>query len=408
MAEAKRILVLCADIDDDLGEKARVKGPVVGRKDNLEAAQKLSLADPEDSDGNSIYAAIKTYDELSKTHKHVEIATVTGSAKLGYEADANFVRQLEKVISDFAPEACVFVSDGASDESIIPLVQSRVKINSVRTVTVKQTKALESTYFVILEKLKEPQVARIVFGIPGLALLLFAVSEYVGVRVLLFALGAYLILKAIGLEDRLFRRLAVSRISFDNIPFIFYFAAALLGITSLWLAFSEVAALNYAGETNAAKVVAWFLKDLFLLLPIAVLLVIAGNALQALHDKKNYLLSGHVVQVCGTLLFWLILNNASDWVIGTLSFAEFFYSLLLGIAAMYLVVYLAREFKRDVISKMPLEGKDAYTEIGGFIGKVVGINRKKETFIVQTSSGQKFDIDFSHIADLGEKIIVRY
>ena len=58
------LLVICVDRDNDLGKKAGVKGPVIGREKNLEAASKLALADPTESDANSIFAAVKKYDEV--------------------------------------------------------------------------------------------------------------------------------------------------------------------------------------------------------------------------------------------------------------------------------------------------------------------------------------------------------
>lgn len=62
-----RVLILAIDRDDDFGKKAGVKGgPVIGRAACLDAAVKLSLADPEDSDANVLYAAIKLYDKLKE------------------------------------------------------------------------------------------------------------------------------------------------------------------------------------------------------------------------------------------------------------------------------------------------------------------------------------------------------
>ncbi len=61
-----RVLILAIDRDDDFGKKAGVKGPVIGRDACLDAAVKLSLADPEDSDANVLYAAVKLYDELKE------------------------------------------------------------------------------------------------------------------------------------------------------------------------------------------------------------------------------------------------------------------------------------------------------------------------------------------------------
>ncbi len=408
MANKRRLLVLSVDVDNDFGEKARVRGPIVGKKANLDAASKLALADPTDTDSNTAFEAIRAYDELREKNE-VEIATITGNARLGYAADSEIAKQLERLINEFHPEACIFVSDGASDERVLPLVQSRLKIDSVRTLTVKQTKELESTYFVILDKLKEPHFARIVFGIPGLALLLFALSEYIGVRYFIGLLGAYLLIKGLGIEERILKRAArASYSSFENISFVFYFAAIPLVIVSLWMAGTHVLAVQYAGEESIAKLAAWFIKDILLLLPIALLLVVAGNVLQALTESKNFLLPKQVVYGGSIFLFWLVFNNAADWILGSIPFSDFFYSLILGVLAMFLVVYLSREFKKGIVSRLKLEGKEAYTEIGGLIGKVVGIDRKKDSFIVQTTAGQKIDLDFDHVANIGEKIIIKY
>ncbi len=404
----KRLLVLSVDVDNDFGEKALVRGPIVGKKANVDAASKLALADPADTDSNTVFEAVRVYDSLREKNE-VEVATLTGDARLGYSADASIARQLERVINDFHPEACVFVSDGASDERVLPLIQSRVKIDSVRTLTMKQTKELEKTYFVILDKLKEPHFARIVFGIPGLALLLFAFSEFLGVRLFVGLLGAYLLFKGLGIEERLLKRVSLaSYSSFENISFVFYFAAIPLVAVSLWMAATHVIAVQYAGESSIAKLAAWFIKDILLLLPIAFLLVVAGNVLQALTEGKNFLLPKQVVYGGSIFLFWLVFSNAADWILGSIAFSDFFYSLILGVIAMFLVIYLSREFKKGIVSRLRLEGKEAYTEIGGLIGRVVGIDKKKDAFIVQTTAGQKIDLDFDHISNVGEKIIVRY
>ncbi len=404
MAEAKRLLIINVDIDDDLGQKAGIKGPLIGRKVNFEAAAKFLVADPEDSDGNAIFKAIKIYDELSADHD-CEIATLTGHSGLGYKAYSNVVEQLEKVMAGFPAEACVYVSDGASDDQILPLVQSRIKVNSIFPVTVKQTKELEKTYFVILEKLKEPHYARIVFGIPGLALLLYFLLQDAGLRLFVFLLGIYLIFKGFGVEELVLRWMSQFRFSLDKVSTIFYFAAAPLIVVSLFLGIDH--ALN-ADAANIGKLAAESVKVTLLLLPAALLIIVAGNAIQALMEKKRYLISDNITQAAAILLLWLIIGTAVDWVIGSVYFSDFLYSLIVGAAAMFVVSHFAKRLKESIIARMNLEGKEVYTEIGSLIGKVVGINRRKSAFIVQTGSGQKLDFEFDYISRLGDKIIIRY
>ena len=43
----EKVLILCVDRDDDLGVKTKIKTPILGRKENLEAAVALALKDPE-------------------------------------------------------------------------------------------------------------------------------------------------------------------------------------------------------------------------------------------------------------------------------------------------------------------------------------------------------------------------
>ena len=63
------VLVLCIDRDNDLGRKGGVESPVVGRQANIDAALKLGMADPEDSDVNTIFGGIKLLDELIASGK---------------------------------------------------------------------------------------------------------------------------------------------------------------------------------------------------------------------------------------------------------------------------------------------------------------------------------------------------
>ncbi len=403
MSDHKRLLVLVVDIDADLQEKAKVKGPVVGRKAVSEAATKLAIADPAEVDANAMFQGIKLYDELGADHD-VEIATLTGSPRLGYTANSEIVKQLEAVLKQFKPEACVFVTDGASDEQVLPLVQSRIRINSVHTVVVKQTKELEKTYFVLLDKLKEPAFARIVFGIPGLALALFYLFGVTGLRAFVGMLGGYLILKAIGIEDWIVRIFTETKISFDRISSVFYFAAVPLAIVAIGVGINKVVS---SGETELLKQAAIFIKELVLLV-VALLLTIIGNALEAYYERRNYLYPSFLINASALILFWVLFTSAADWILGTTGFGEFFGLLLLVVAVMFLIIFLAREFRKDILAGLRLEGKEVYTELGSLLGKIVGINKRKETFIIETESGQKIDLDLNHIAHIGEKVVVRY
>jgi len=134
----------------------------------------FAVKDPEDSDVNSMFAAIEMYDELRKVEPNVEVATIAGSPSVGYQSDRILASQLEQVIEKVKPEEVILVSDGAEDEAVYPIISSRVRISSVRKVVVKQHRSAEGTFYVIKSAIREKHfltpVALIILMLSGFAL----------------------------------------------------------------------------------------------------------------------------------------------------------------------------------------------------------------------------------------------
>ena len=117
-------LVICVDRDNDIGEKAGLETPILGREASIAAATRLGLADSEDSDINAIFEAIRVYDRLkSENAGSVEIALIAGDKNLGIVSDRKIGEELDKVLSSLEAESVILVSDGAEDECIIPVIQ---------------------------------------------------------------------------------------------------------------------------------------------------------------------------------------------------------------------------------------------------------------------------------------------
>ncbi len=155
-----KTLVLCVDRDDDLGTKAGIHGPVIGREENLKATIALGLADPEEVDTNTILSGLQQYDDLMKRGIDAEIATISGDTHVGFRSDLILTSQLENVLEVVKPDRAVLVSDGAEDESIYPVISSRVKIDSVKRVYVKQSRSIEGTYYLISKTLRDEKMRR--------------------------------------------------------------------------------------------------------------------------------------------------------------------------------------------------------------------------------------------------------
>ncbi|MBM3291073.1 DUF373 family protein [Candidatus Bathyarchaeota archaeon] len=215
MSEEKiRTLILCVDKDDDIGKKANVVTPIIGKDDNVKAATALAIADPEEADSNAMFGAIKIFNDLiiKFPEEEYQVATITGASVGGYEADRKIVKELSEVTSYFKATHIILVTDGFSDADITPIIESRIPITSIRHIVVKHSERIEETYAVFFKYLKmlvdDPYYSRLALGVPGLLLLIFGFLmalnqlQVAGIAVTL-VLGFVFVIKGFGYYDKL-------------------------------------------------------------------------------------------------------------------------------------------------------------------------------------------------------------
>ena len=200
---ANKLLVICIDRDNDVGEKAGIDTPVIGRDACIEAAQRLALEDPEDADSNSIFAAIKTYEDLISKGYQAEVITVAGVKDRGVQADEKILAETKKVLEIFPANGAVIVSDGEDDESVIPVIQNVLPVVSVQRVVMKVSRSVEYSYAVLGKYLKmlayDSKYSKFFLGVPGILLLIGGVATVFGYTAEIFAVlvsilgGAFLI-----------------------------------------------------------------------------------------------------------------------------------------------------------------------------------------------------------------------
>lgn len=406
------ILVLCIDRDNDLYEKAKVHGPVVGRDENVKAATKLALADPADPDSNAIFSTIKIFDELKKEERNAVIATITGHKKLGHLADMEISKQMDKILDETHAESCIFVSDGASDEEIIPIIKSRIKIDSSKVVVIKQAKELEKTYFVLLEKLRDPYYARIVIGAPALFIFLLSVASQFGIgwQPIGILVGAYLLLKGFGIDEQIGEMLGEFRFSIDKTSWIAYISAMVLLVVSLvamYQSYLYALALPLYGE----KVYAYALRSGLFIIPWALLLIIVGKTLDARAEKRKFVIMRYGLYGSAIMLTTMLLKIGSDWVLNLsppyVSFPDFLLTIVIGVLAGYVVMQAVKMIRNEALREMKLDGKEAIGESGTYIGKVVGVNMKDGFLIVQTPFERKMNVTLEDISSIAEKVVVK-
>ncbi|OPX71941.1 MAG: hypothetical protein A4E39_01753 [Methanoregulaceae archaeon PtaB.Bin152] len=254
-----RTLVLSVDRDDDIGFKANIVSPVIGREACLSAANTLGLADPEDSDVNAIFQAVKIYDELLAKGEEVEVAVIAGNHMHMIEGDRKIAASLAEVVGKTGASNCIVVTDGAEDEFVIPVVQSKIPVSSIRRVVVSQIPNLEGTYYIIKKLLNDPKIARLVLVPLGLAMLLWAVAylmdrPQIATFIVIGAIGIYLLYRGLGVDEIFegFAHALRTSLTRGKFSFITYIAGILLvivgvimGLMSLLVYYAEIGLLLY-------------------------------------------------------------------------------------------------------------------------------------------------------------------
>jgi len=200
---ANKLLVICIDRDDDLGRKTGIPTPVVGRNACIEAAQRLALEDPEDADSNSIFFAVKTYEDLVSKGYKTQVVVVTGVENRGVQADEKVASEIKSVLKKFSADGAVIVSDGEDDEMVIPVIQSVIPVISVQRVVMQVSRTIEHSYAVFGKFLKlvmyNPKYSKFFLGVPGILLLIGGIGAVTGYNAEIFAVlvtilgGAFLI-----------------------------------------------------------------------------------------------------------------------------------------------------------------------------------------------------------------------
>ncbi len=304
-----KTLVLCVDRDDDIGVKTGIKGPLIGREDNLSTAMKLGLVDPEDSDVNAMLSAVNMYDGLVKEGAEVEIATISGDVRVGTISDMALTQQLDRVLEEVRADRVFLVSDGAEDEAFAPILSSRIRIDHVRRVFVRQTPGAESLYYVFSRQMRNPKVRRKIIAPLGLVLVLFGVifllNPFAGPPLALIFAGVYLILISLpfnSLRD-VYRAIADYydgvRANVGSGDFSIFFTVGALFLVIMGVAFG----LDLARKTPGSDFLSQTFSFILGALPWAILapLVFEGGKTLTAYFRHGRV-PRHVVAVAGTFV----------------------------------------------------------------------------------------------------------
>jgi putative membrane protein len=257
---------VCVDRDGTIAAAAGSSGPIVGRETIRGLVTEVGLDDPEDSRVNCLLEALSVARDLDDEDSVVAVVTgenpttdggsdarltdpesVTGrtagraGSETAFRADEKrragrdrptdaerhidsrpttesndrgtvgvdrvIARQVDALVSRYDPDAAIVVTDTAEDERLVPIVESRVRVDAVDRVVVRQARDIESAYYLLKQFLADEQLRGTVLVPIGLALLVFplllaltdrpatALAAIAGVT------GFFLLYKGLGVDD---------------------------------------------------------------------------------------------------------------------------------------------------------------------------------------------------------------
>ena len=195
-------LVVCLHRGESLGDEPL---PIVGREAVESLVTRVGVDDPEDSRVNSLLETLRLSRDLEADGDETVVAVVSGTGeRVG--GDREIARQVDQLVERHDPDSAVVVVDSAEDERVVPIVESRVQVDAVDRVVVRQARDIESTYYLLKQFLADEELRKTVLVPLGAALLAFpalvflADSPTLALGTIAAAVGTFLLYKGLGVD----------------------------------------------------------------------------------------------------------------------------------------------------------------------------------------------------------------
>jgi putative membrane protein len=286
------------------------------------------------------------------------------------------VSELSSLLDSFSADEVILVTDGYSDEAVLPLVESRVPVSSVRRIVVKHSESIEETAALFSRYMRliweNPRYARIALGIPGLLFFLYgilsiipdAVSYYLIAIVLI--LGGGLLVKGFGI-DRGAKNLYKWAKEYSPPPLpvqisnYSIIAGVLCVAVSVYLGASS-ASTNVIPPTPdlpgwisvLPKIAAFFIKGLTDLMVVGITIALFGRNIRLYLERDPRLLRNGALVVSVIWFRWILDATANILIAPGVGFENEFFStlvftivvgILIGIASVLLIIIIHRSTK---------------------------------------------------------------
>ena len=312
-------LIACLSRDADIEEP-----PVVGPEAIEALVTDLGVRDPEDSRVNCMLEALRVAREL----EDATVAVLSGPPE-PVGGERAIARQLDALVAEYDPDTAVVVVDSVEDERLVPIVESRLPVDAVDRVVVRQARDIESTYYLLKQFLADEELRQTVLVPVGAALLVFPAllalfeSLTVSLGAIAAVLGLFLLYKGLSI-DAVLARLSGSiteALYAGQVSLVTYVVAAGLALVGLFLGALGASSLDFRGS-GELLLLAKFAHDSVPWLTGAALIASAGRLLDELISDDDGLGATYVnlpfvalavgLAVRGFAAYFLQVSEATD------------------------------------------------------------------------------------------------
>lgn len=246
-----RTLVLVIDRNGDIPRKAGLATPIAGWEAIQSLVVDLGIADPEDSTVNSLLEGLQVTRGLRDENEEAVVAVVSGGGEGVVGADQAIAREVDELIDRYEPDASIVVIDSTEDERLLPIVESRLQVDSVDRVVVRQARDLESTYYLLKQFLADEELRTTVLVPLGIVLLVFPAilmlsSLAVAVGAIAAVIGVFLLYKGLSIDDRVTDLSSQARDALysGRVSIVTYVVAAGLALVGVFAGYLGIAELG--------------------------------------------------------------------------------------------------------------------------------------------------------------------
>ncbi|WP_135302337.1 DUF373 family protein [Haloarcula amylovorans] len=304
-------LVVCIDRNSPVADEY----PVVGRHAVESMITETGVEDPEDSRVNCLLEGIRVAADLEASGDDPVVAVVGGGSD-AVGSDRKIATQTESLVAEYDPDSAVVVVDSAEDERLVPIIESRVRVDAVDRVVVRQARDIESTYYLLKQFLADEELRKTVLVPIGLAmlafpLLLIVLDSTIAVGTIAAAFGVFLIYKGLGIDTYLSRLPSQTREALysGQVSLVTYVVAAGLSVVGMFAGALEISPID---STSPFLLANRFLFESVPWLTAAALAASLGRLLDELLEREG-VRSAYVNLPFGAVAVGLVVRGFSAY-----------------------------------------------------------------------------------------------